>query len=116
LSIYAAKKRAEIAPGVGTETDFFVIGPQLGFSDLLNEKIIAKLAEEHAKIKKHEEDTLRTARGVMQEYVEQLQRQDSQPQPQVPPKLEGPAEALDGTERGIILEQVGEKPEKSTIS
>lgn len=31
LLVYSAKKRAEIAPGVGKETDMFTVGPELGF-------------------------------------------------------------------------------------
>ena len=38
--VYAAKKRGEVAPGVGTETDMFMIGPVLGtFSSVKNDVI-----------------------------------------------------------------------------
>ena len=51
LATYYAKKNAEIAPGVGVDTDMFIIGPQLGTSDRINSKIIVKLDEEYQKLK-----------------------------------------------------------------
>jgi len=40
---FAAKKRAEIAPGVGVETDMFMIGPQLGSYISIRDSIIQDL-------------------------------------------------------------------------
>lgn len=42
---FAAKKRAEIAPGVGIETDMFIIGPQLGSYTSISESIIQDLGK-----------------------------------------------------------------------
>jgi hypothetical protein len=43
LLVYSAKKRAEVAPGVGEDTDMIVIGPQLGQMNRINETILANL-------------------------------------------------------------------------
>lgn len=40
---YLAKKRAEIAPGVGKETDMFTIGPELGFSSFIRPEIMSEI-------------------------------------------------------------------------
>lgn len=40
---YAAKKRAEVAPGVGTETDMLIIGQELGSSRRIEDDIIQEL-------------------------------------------------------------------------
>lgn len=42
---FAAKKRAEIAPGVGSETDMFLIGPQLGSYVTVAESVIQDLGK-----------------------------------------------------------------------
>jgi hypothetical protein len=41
--VYSAEKRAEVAPGVGEDTDMIVIGPQLGQMNRINETILANL-------------------------------------------------------------------------
>jgi hypothetical protein len=43
LLTYAAKKRAEVAPGVGEVTDMFVIGPLLGFSTDVGTDVLEKV-------------------------------------------------------------------------
>jgi hypothetical protein len=43
LLAYAAKKRAEVAPGVGKNTDILVIGPRIGQTLKVEEKHLAEL-------------------------------------------------------------------------
>lgn len=45
LMTYFAKKRAEVAPGVGTETDMLTIGPQLGSYVPIGEDALKKCSE-----------------------------------------------------------------------
>jgi hypothetical protein len=48
---YLAKKRSEVAPGVGPDTDIFFFGPQLGsFSPTLHDDLRNKLEAEYGKI------------------------------------------------------------------
>lgn len=44
LLVYSAKKRAEVAPGVGEDTDMFIIGPGLGTNiPVVGEHVLRKL-------------------------------------------------------------------------
>jgi hypothetical protein len=45
LLTYAAKKRAEVAPGVGGDTDMFIVGPTLGSYVPINPNVLLKLEE-----------------------------------------------------------------------
>lgn len=45
LMVYSAKKRAEVDPYVGTDTDLFVIGPGANQYSYLRPDIVAKVAE-----------------------------------------------------------------------
>ena len=40
---YAAKRRAEVAPGIGKETDIFTVGPDLGMSTLIQPQVLTVL-------------------------------------------------------------------------
>jgi hypothetical protein len=73
LLAYTAKKRAEVAPGVGTETDIFAIGPQFNsYVESLNPDLRAKLDEEYAKIVAVEREEQLRARKEVQSYVAKL--------------------------------------------
>jgi len=74
LLAYLAKKRAEIAPGVGTETDIFFFGPQLGsFNPAIDEALLAKLETEYKKIANSEKQQLVESKLEISSYVKQLQ-------------------------------------------
>lgn len=45
ISTYIAKKQAEIAPGVGSETDMWFVGPNPGTLEPLNSGVMAKMQE-----------------------------------------------------------------------
>lgn len=90
LLVHSAKRRAEVAPGVGSETDLWIVGPQPGswapiFSELHNE-----LDRQFTAMKKTEERALQKSKRAIGKFIEKLsqRRPDSQGgegPPSVPP-------------------------------
>lgn len=80
LRTYIAKKRAEIAPGVGTETDMFMIGPQLGQNTLLRSEITDKLRETYERLIAKENEVQREAYEDITQFVDELGRHTAEPQ------------------------------------
>jgi hypothetical protein len=78
LLTYSAKKRSEVAPGVGCETDMFMIGPLLGSATDINAKTMAKLDEEYQKIILAEKDTQVSAKNGIKQYVDELKQASAQ--------------------------------------
>jgi 20S proteasome alpha/beta subunit len=73
--IYTAKKRAEVAPGVGPATDMVVIGPELGFSALMPSELLDPLEKIYNDLFKIERDALREAQNrIRNDYYEISQR------------------------------------------
>jgi cellobiose-specific phosphotransferase system component IIB len=68
---YLAKKRAEIAPGVGTETDIFLLGPQVD-ANIVGD-IISKLETEYKKIANIEKKQLDDSKLEISSHVKALQ-------------------------------------------
>jgi len=50
LSMYSAKKRAEVAPGVGGETDNFIVTPRLGGYDTIRNEIAAAVVRAYERL------------------------------------------------------------------
>lgn len=75
---YHAKKKAEVAPGVGGGTDMVMVGPGLGSLILLNQKTMEKLDKEHRGLVRSETTAFTRAKGQMRSYVEELARQASE--------------------------------------
>lgn len=74
LLTYTAKKRAEVAPGVGSDTDMFMIGPTLGSSITIKSEIVGDLQKMYvASVKSHEKAD-KIAERKANEYVEQINR------------------------------------------
>lgn len=72
LLVYSAKKRAEVAPGVGQATDMFTIGPTLGSFAPIGDSVLKKLEQIHKEeISRLKQANLR-ARKSMNEYVEEI--------------------------------------------
>jgi hypothetical protein len=93
---YLAKKRSEVAPGVGEATDIAMLGPQLGSIVNFNKNpaIIKQLESVYKKTKQKEEKARKTASKEMVEYVEKLGREAAQVTAQavteaIPPKTPG---------------------------
>jgi hypothetical protein len=71
---YGAKKRAEVAPGVGNATDMFYIGPDLGSFTWFRSNITNKLEEIYQRLRTQEEEAAETANMEMHEYAEELEK------------------------------------------
>jgi hypothetical protein len=68
---YVAKRRAEVAPGVGAATDLLMIQPGSGIVSL-NTDLIAKLENEYGLLREREESQIRSAIEEMARYVDKL--------------------------------------------
>lgn len=84
---YLAKKRAEIAPGVGEYTDMIGIGPQLGAHAFIRREIVDHLDTIYQKHIKSEKQVAKRSREAATKYAKQLQAAaDAKPAtPQEPP-------------------------------
>lgn len=76
---YMAKKRSEVAPGVGEQTNIGMVGPQLGysvtFSDPKNPILTKQLEQVYKKTIRMEKKARETAAKEMVEYVEKLEKE-----------------------------------------
>jgi len=71
---YLAKKRSEVAPGVGKTTDMFMLGPRLGYSTWLNEPTMSQLHKVYEQTINHEQEARKLASKEMSEYVERISK------------------------------------------
>jgi hypothetical protein len=74
LLVYLAKKRAEVAPGVGEATDMFSIGPALGSLFFVNEEVKERLEKEYREMRRREASMERKAQKGVRQYVEEIVR------------------------------------------
>jgi hypothetical protein len=72
LLTYAAKKRAEVAPGVGEATDMFWIGPMVGTSFPIGDHVMGKLGEIYDTVRNASTTAQQSAYTEVTKYVEQL--------------------------------------------
>lgn len=72
LLTYTAKKRAEVAPGVGEATDMFWIGPSVGNSFPVGDHVVGKLGEIYDTIRSESTAAQETAYTEVTKYVEEL--------------------------------------------
>jgi hypothetical protein len=72
---YYAKRKAEVAPGVGNGTDMVMVGPNLASLTTIGDHVIKKLDQEYRKIIRSETSAFERAKGEMTSYVEELTRQ-----------------------------------------
>jgi len=75
---YTAKRRAEVAPGVGEGTDMFMIGPQLGSYFAIGDHVTEALKKIYEETTKSAQDSQEQARREVNEYVEELGKQGQQ--------------------------------------
>ena len=85
LRTLAAKKRAEVAPGVGAESDMFIIGSGLGSYNILERKIIDDTEKIYQASVKSHAATDKRAEVKAHEYVQEIIKQRTQPAKQVSP-------------------------------
>lgn len=69
LTVYAAKKRAEVAPGVGSETDNFVITPRKGGYSELRDEFWAGARKFYEAMIKQQARSLQKAEDSLHEYI-----------------------------------------------
>ena len=73
LLVYSAKKRAEVAPGVGECTDMFVVGPGLGRCvPAIGEHVLGELKKIYESEQKREQRAKITANQNVKKYVDDL--------------------------------------------
>lgn len=72
LLTYAAKRRAEVAPGVGEGTDMFSIGPALGSYVAVRPDVVADLDKIYERTRKRANESVSIANKEVTEYVEDL--------------------------------------------
>jgi hypothetical protein len=77
--VYAAKKRAETAPGVGSETDMFIMGPQPRTYDELRPEIIKDVATIYAENQKKSQRVYNDTERKVSEYIASIPSANSQP-------------------------------------
>jgi len=90
LTSYVAKRRSEVAPGVGKETDIVLLGPNLGNNVLVSDDVKARLDIEYLKIVAAEAAVADEARLEIAKYVDSLTpAPDALPSEQAPEETEG---------------------------
>jgi hypothetical protein len=87
LLAYSAKRDAEVAPGVGTETDIVAIGAGVGRSLELANPIKTKIETEYKKIRAKDEMVRQKGRAEVSRFLEELSKNSPQGQqsPVMPP-------------------------------
>jgi hypothetical protein len=73
--VHAAKKRAEVSPGVGKTTDMFSVGNQLGVHFILPPPMIDTLETAYAKMKEREKEALEGAYKDLQKFFDESLRE-----------------------------------------
>jgi hypothetical protein len=81
FTMYAAKRRAEVAPGVGSETDTFVVTGLGGYSELRDE-MMGAAAKAYAVNAKESARALAKAEKYLDEYIEQITNLPQSPESQ----------------------------------
>jgi hypothetical protein len=87
LLTYVAKKRAEVAPGVGGGTEMLTAGPGLGTLEIIGSDVVDRLDRIYRRMKAREDRSQRTAEAEMNSYVDELQRQREAAQRAVPQQI-----------------------------
>ena len=96
-----AKKRAEVAPGVGVATDMFWIGPAVGTSFPVGDHVVGKLGEIYDKVCLESTAAQEGAYLEVTKYVEQLNAASTvETQASLPEKSGDGQEATHGKKTG----------------
>ncbi len=69
LLLYSAKKAAEVAPGIGKETDLFAMGPNVGQWLEIPKEMKDKLEAEYRKIRGQEEKVRKKGRSEVTRFL-----------------------------------------------
>ncbi len=95
LLTYAAKRRAEVAPGVGVGTDMITIGPQVGSYREIDKGIVDELKKIYKRTRLRTTSALKISNREVNEYVQKLREYAAQ---QVQTSPEKPTDKPDGQE------------------
>ena len=87
LLTYAAKKRAEAAPGVGKYTDMVVIGPALGSLVKINDEHLAGLDSIYQKSRRANERAVQQARQEAKVFIDKVRADLSRAEAAIEPQL-----------------------------
>ena len=91
LTTYASKRRSEVAPGVGIETDMFLVGPELGSFSNVYPRIIKKFEKIYTDtVKGHSKVDIK-AEGNAHEFIEEITKETTAKPEQTASKI------IDGT-------------------
>ena len=82
FSVHSAKRRAEVAPGVGKATDMFVIGPSLGSFFLIPEPLLNQLDTVYQGAQQATDKAIEEARQGIASYLEKLEADSAKNQTQ----------------------------------
>lgn len=99
---HAAKRRSEIAPGVGSATDLYMVGPRPGTFDSIKPEVLQKLDAEYEKLRDSEDTLLKSAISTVDSYVASLAQIE-------PPAAEEQGEPKAASEGGDVSAGAEEK-------
>jgi len=101
---YLAKKRSEVAPGVGKGTDMFAVGPQPGSFAMLGnipDFDMRKLESLHKLVERGQANIFKRAKAETKTYIDNMfkvrasqQQQQQQQNPKPPVELEPPPDPI----------------------
>jgi 20S proteasome alpha/beta subunit len=74
LLTYSAKKRSEVAPGVGSATDMFYIGPQLGSYVFVGQHVLTRLETIYQEEQKRQARARQKSKEKTYEYIAELSK------------------------------------------
>jgi hypothetical protein len=106
LLTYAAKRRAEVSPGVGEGTDMFTIGPRLGSHVRISPQIVDDLGKIYRRIRGSNQKAIKKGNLEVRKYVENLAGTPTPEEQEATPPDKGgttsadPKELRDGTAAG----------------
>lgn len=72
LSVYVAKKKSEVAPGVGNDTNMFVLGPALGSFTWVRTEIQAELDATYQELKRKQACATSEANDRTKKYLDEI--------------------------------------------
>jgi hypothetical protein len=114
LLAYAAKRRAEVAPGVGEATDMFMIGPTVGSYFKIGDHVLGKLKEIYIETRKRANTSQQLSNKEVERYVEELGQSASVPEQRATPEDSGTKpEAVEGDKKEratAVAGEAGEEP------
>jgi hypothetical protein len=95
LLTYAAKRRAEVSPGVGEGTDMFTIGSRLGSYVRINPQIVDDLGKIYKRIRGASQKAIEKGNQEVRKYVEDLVGTQTPQEQEATPTSRGGAPSLD---------------------